>query len=117
LRHLIDELKELWNNDVETWDAKDKKNFKLHAILLWKINDFPTYVMLSCWSTKAKFACPYCHKDTNYLWLKFGSKHCYMAHRWFLPLDHPRRKNKISFNNHVETREAPIPLTGEQALE
>jgi hypothetical protein len=80
LRPLIEELKELWDNGVETWDEKDKKNFKLHAILLWTINDFPAYAMLSCWSTKGKFACPYCHKDTDYLWLKFGSKHCYMAH-------------------------------------
>jgi hypothetical protein len=47
LRPLIDELKELWDNGVETWDAKDKKNFKLHAILLWTINDFPAYAMLS----------------------------------------------------------------------
>ena len=117
LRPLIDELKDLWNNGVETWDEKVKQNFKLHAILLWAINDFPVYAMLSGWSTKGKFACPYCHKGTKYLWLKYGSKHCYMAHRRFLPLEHPWRRNKISFNNHVETREAPVPLTGEQVLE
>ena len=73
--------------------------------------------MLSGWSKDGKFACPYCHKDTNYLWLKFGSKHCYMGHQHFLPLDHPLRRNKISFNNKVELREALVPLTGEQVLE
>jgi hypothetical protein len=48
---------------VETWD-EDKEKFTLHALLLWTINDFPAYAMLSGWSTKGKIACPYCHKDT-----------------------------------------------------
>ena len=83
LQPLIDKLKELCKKGVETRDAKVKKNFTLCAVLLWTVNDFPAYVMLSGWSTKGKFACPYCHKDTNYLWLKFGLKHCYMGHRRF----------------------------------
>jgi hypothetical protein len=113
LQPLIDELKDLWGKGVETWDAKEKKNFNLRAILLWTINDFPTYVTLSGWSTEGKFACPYCHKDTDFLWLKCGSKHCYMGHRRFLPMDHKWRKNKASFNNTMETREPPVPLSGE----
>ena len=68
-RPLIDELKELWTDGVETRDAKLKKNFTLHGLLLWTINDFPAYAMLSGWSTKGKFACPYCNKDTDFLWL------------------------------------------------
>ena len=31
-------------------------------------------------------------------------------------LGHKWRHNKISFNNQLETREAPVPLTGEQVL-
>ncbi|RLM66420.1 uncharacterized protein C2845_PM16G03270 [Panicum miliaceum] len=114
LQPLIDELKELWVQGVETWDAKEKKNFTLRALLLRTINDFPAYAMLSGWSTKGKFACPYCHKDTDYLWLKFGSKHCYLGHRRFLPHNHRWRRNKRSFNNKTEMREAPQPLSGEQ---
>jgi hypothetical protein len=83
LSRLILELKELWNNGVKTRDARTKKNFRLRAILLWTINDFPAYAMMSGWSTKGKFACPYCHKHTEYLWLKHERKHCYMAHRRF----------------------------------
>jgi len=70
LQPLIDELKILWEKGVKTWDAKEKKNFDMHALLLWTISDFPAYAMHSGWSTKGKFACPYCHKDTDYLWLK-----------------------------------------------
>jgi hypothetical protein len=61
--------------DIST--LKEKKNLKFHAILLWTIKDFPAYTMLSGWSTKGMFACPYCHKDTKYMWLKYVSKHCY----------------------------------------
>jgi hypothetical protein len=80
MQPLIDELCDLSVSGVETWDAKVKKNFKLHAILRWRINDFHVYAMLSGWSMKGKFTCPYYHKDTDYLWLKYGSKHCYMSH-------------------------------------
>ncbi|WVZ82126.1 hypothetical protein U9M48_029427 [Paspalum notatum var. saurae] len=117
LEPLVDELKQLWIHGVKAWDAKVKRNFTLRAILLWTINDFPAYAMLSGWSTKGKFACPYCHKDTEYLWLKFGCKHCYLGHRRWLTPNHKWRRNKISFNNKVETREAPIPLTGAQVLQ
>jgi len=117
LQPLIDELKVLWEEGVKAWDAKERKDFDLHAILLWTINDFPAYAMLSGWSTKGKFACPYCHTKTDYLWLKHGKKHCYMGHRRFLPIDHKWRKNKVSFNNKTEYREAPQPLTGEQVLQ
>jgi hypothetical protein len=117
LQPLIDELKDLWVNGVATWDAKEKKIFTLHANLLCTINDFLAYGMLFGWSTKGKFTCPYCHKDTDYLRLKFGSKHCYMGHCRFLPKGHRWHRNKISFNNKVETREPPVPLTDEQVLQ
>jgi hypothetical protein len=34
-----------------------------------------------------------------------------------MPLDHPWHNNTVSFNNKVETREAPEPLSGAQVLE
>ena len=64
LKPLIDELKELWEVGVDTFDASTRQNFKLHASLLWTINDFPAYGNLSGWSTKGKMACPCCNKDT-----------------------------------------------------
>ena len=52
LQPLMDELKELWEIGVETYDASKKENFQMRAALLWTINDFPTYAMTSGWSTK-----------------------------------------------------------------
>ena len=41
LRPLIEELKELWENGIDTHDAgNDKKVFKMQAALLWTVNDF-----------------------------------------------------------------------------
>jgi hypothetical protein len=54
LQPLIDELIELWVKGVESWDEDKKEKFALHALLLWTINDFPAYAMLSGWSTKGK---------------------------------------------------------------
>lgn len=39
-----------------------------------------------------------------------------MGHRKFLPIDHPWRKNKSSFDNTREVRHAPQPLTGEEVI-
>ncbi|KAL3370740.1 hypothetical protein AABB24_007665, partial [Solanum stoloniferum] len=47
LRPLIDELKELWNDGVETFDASTGKCFKMHAAILWTINDFPAHKFLN----------------------------------------------------------------------
>ncbi|KAF3643203.1 putative F-box protein SKIP23-like [Capsicum annuum] len=45
LHRLVDELKELWSDGVETFDASSGECFKIHAAILWTINDFPAYDM------------------------------------------------------------------------
>ncbi|XP_026452382.1 uncharacterized protein LOC113352830 [Papaver somniferum] len=57
LRTLIDELKELWEIGVKTFDADSKEVFQLHVALLWTINDFPAYGNLYGWSTHGYLAC------------------------------------------------------------
>lgn len=117
LQPLIEELKQLWEHGVETYDASLEQNFRLHAAILWTINDFSAYAVLSGWSTKGKLACPSCHKDTSSYRLKYGQKECYLCHRRFLKSDHKWRKNKSSFDNTVETRKAPKPLSGDEVIE
>lgn len=56
-------------------------------VVVWTINDFPTYGNLSRWSIKGFLACPTCNKETSYMWLKNGRKTCYMGHHRFLPSD------------------------------
>ncbi|XP_057443879.1 uncharacterized protein LOC130736038 [Lotus japonicus] len=116
LQPLIDDLKELWDAGIETYDASSRQNFQLRAALLWTINDFPAYAMLSGWSTKGKLACPCCHSETSSCRLKYGRKQCYMGHRRFLPTQHPWRMKKSPFDNTREVRVAPEPLTGDQVI-
>jgi len=96
LQPLIQELKELWELGVQTYDASKNETFLMRATLLWTINDYPRYAMLSSWSTKRRFACAYFNYDTNSSYLKHSHKMCYMDHRVFLPMNHPWRFNKKS---------------------
>ncbi|XP_042460417.1 uncharacterized protein LOC122043920 [Zingiber officinale] len=116
LQPLVDELNELWNDGLETYDKLKNETFQMYAALTWTINDFPAYSMLSGWKTKGKFACPLCNYETSSLYLNHSRKTCYMDHRRFLDLDHPWRRNKSSFNGHTEDRPPPTPLSGVEAL-
>ncbi|GJY67940.1 putative transposase-associated domain-containing protein [Tanacetum coccineum] len=90
LRPLIDELKILYDNGVETYDAYRKTNFTLRAILLWTVSDFPGYAMLSGWSTHGKLACPYCMDKTDAFQLRnggnFKSYECHVFMQRLLPI-------------------------------
>ncbi|XP_077232767.1 uncharacterized protein LOC143871132 isoform X2 [Tasmannia lanceolata] len=88
LQPLIEELKELWEDGLQTYDASRNETFRMHAAVLWTISDFPAYANLSGWSTKGKLACPSCNKDTCSCRLKHGKKECYMGHRRFLTTNH-----------------------------
>src|ERR1044072_3343118 len=46
LQPLIDDLKRLWVG-AWTYDVSRKQNFNMRASLMWTINDFPAYGMLS----------------------------------------------------------------------
>ncbi|XP_062080492.1 uncharacterized protein LOC133785257 [Humulus lupulus] len=117
LKPLIEELKELWEVGVETFDASTKKNFNMRASLLWTISDFPAYTNLSGWSTKGKYTCPSCHQDTYSLWLKYRKNHCYMGHRRWLENNDPFRNDEKSFDGTKEKRMAPTPLSGSIILD
>jgi len=98
LQPLVDELLQLWNDGVITYDASKKQNFRLRAALMWTINDFPTYGMLFGWSTAGKFACPICMNKSKAFSLKNGRKVTWFdCHRQFLPCNHVFRRNKEAF--------------------
>uniref|UniRef100_A0A2N9F546 Uncharacterized protein n=1 Tax=Fagus sylvatica TaxID=28930 RepID=A0A2N9F546_FAGSY len=83
LQPLVEELKELWDVGVETYDVSTKTIFQMHAAVMWTINDFPAYGDLSGWNTKDALACPFCNYDTHSCWLYNGGKYCFMGHRLY----------------------------------
>jgi len=117
LQPLIEELKELWEMGVETYDVSRDQKFQMHAALLWTISDYPAYAMLSGWSTKGRLACSCCNYDTHSSYLRHSHKMCYMNHRVFLPANHAWRLNKKSFNGKKELGSAPTMLEGIEILE
>ena len=64
LQPLIDDLQQLWYHGAWTYDISRKQNFVMKACLMWTINDFPAYGMLSGWSTHGRLACSYCMEET-----------------------------------------------------
>ncbi|XP_075640179.1 uncharacterized protein LOC142611913 [Castanea sativa] len=118
LQPLVEELKELWDIGVETFDVSSKKSFQMHVVLLWTINDFPAYGDISGWSTKGRLACPSCNYDSQSHWLRYGRKFSYIGHKRFLDRDHKFRKQKKSFDGSDDMRPAPITvLRGEIMLQ
>ena len=73
LEPLVDDLKKLWFG-VETYDISRKKNFIMRANLMWTINDFPAYGMLSGWGIQGKLACPHCMEHLKAFTLENGGE-------------------------------------------
>ncbi|GJZ46247.1 leucine-rich repeat protein [Tanacetum coccineum] len=115
LQPLIDELNDLWGG-INAYDAHRKENFTLRAALLWTINDFPAYGMLSGWSVKGYNACPICMNETSSSYLSHSRKVCYMGHRRFLPSSHQWRNDKKNFDGTRETRKPIVPMSGLEVL-
>jgi len=57
LRPFIDELTQLWSFGALTYDISRNQNFVMRAALIWTINNFPAYRMVSGWRTYGKLAC------------------------------------------------------------
>ena len=66
LSPFIEDLRLLWDEGVEVFDAHEKANFNLRAMLFCTINDFPAYGNLSGYSVKGHHACPICEQNTSY---------------------------------------------------
>ena len=57
LKPLVDEMKELWEKSVETYDAYSKEHFQMRATLLWTIHDYPGFGNVSGWRIKGYHSC------------------------------------------------------------
>jgi hypothetical protein len=119
LQPLIDDLQRLWKDGILTYDISSKENFVMRVYLMWTINDFPAYGMLSGWMTQGKLACPYCMEDTKAFTLECGGKNSWFdCHRRFLLTNHSFRRSKRSFiKNNDEKDSPPKMLSGNDVWE
>src|SRR5690606_18889155 len=117
LQPLIYELQQLWSQGAETYDVSCKENFKMRAVLMWTISDFPAYGMLSGWTTHGRLSCPYCQDNTDVFQLKNGRKTCWFdCHRRFLPSDHPYRRSRNVFTKNKRMFDSPPPEVSEEEM-
>ncbi|XP_040378242.1 uncharacterized protein LOC102718885 isoform X1 [Oryza brachyantha] len=114
---LVDDLLEIFEGGVITYDASRSENFQLRAAIIYTITDFPGLGYAAGCVTSGKLACPHCNSQTCSIRLRNGGKTCYMAHRRFLDANHKFRFYEASFDGNVELRSAPKPLTGEEILD
>ncbi|CAL2239656.1 unnamed protein product [Prunus armeniaca] len=112
---LVDELKDLWTNGVRTYDKATVKMFTLRAAVMWTVNDFPAYAMVSVWSTKGYMACPVCKENVTSGW--HVGKVCYLGHRRWLSWDHEWREKDKEFDGNTEHRFRPREWSGDDILE
>ncbi|KAI5321240.1 hypothetical protein L3X38_030311 [Prunus dulcis] len=89
--------------------------FTLRAAVMWTVNDFPAYAMVSGWSTKGYMACPVCKEDVTSGW--HTGKVCYLGHRRWLPWDHKWREKDKEFDGNTERRLRPREWSGDEILE
>ncbi|CAL8991862.1 unnamed protein product [Prunus brigantina] len=115
LRPLVDELNDLWTNGVRTYDKATGKMFTLRAAVMWTVNDFPAYAMVSGWSTKGYMACPVCKENLTSGW--HAGKVCYLGHRRWLSWDHEWREKDKEFDGNTEHRLRPREWSGDEILE
>ncbi|KAL4034963.1 hypothetical protein IC575_003637 [Cucumis melo] len=113
LASLIDDLKLMWEEGVQCFDAHRNERFTLRAVLLWTIIDFSAYGNLCRCSVKGYKACPICEEETSSIRLPHGKKNAYMRHRKYLPSHHPYRRQKKEFDGNQEHGTPPLPLSGE----
>jgi hypothetical protein len=107
---------QLWSSGALTYDISRKHNFLMRVALMWTINDFLAYGMVSSWSMHGKLACPYCMENNKAFTLTNRGKASFFdCHRRFSPTNHIYKKNiKDFFIGRVEKDVAPSCLSGEE---
>jgi len=118
LQPFIDELKELWDVGVKTYEISTRQIFQMKAACMRTINDFPAFGMLSRWSTNGQLACPVCMKQQKALRLRNGGKFSWFDCHWcFLSRNYAFRRNRIAFRKgRIITGDTPRRLFGKKTL-
>nr|XP_023899147.1 uncharacterized protein LOC112011004 [Quercus suber] len=114
LKPLVDELKELWEEGVETYDAYSKEHFQMRVTLLWTIHDYPGFGNVSGWRTKGYHSCYTCNDQPYSEVLK--SKIGFINYRAYLPMEHRWRQSWLH-NGLSEKRKRSLELQVEKIQE
>ena len=113
---LLEELRHLWSVGTPIRDASKPLNESFHqlrAVLMFTINDYPAYGIVSGLVTKGYKGCVCCGPNTICRRSKFLGKNVWdHQHRMYLPAHHYLRENERQFRGEAEHRFAPPRMTG-----
>jgi len=98
---LVRDLSKLWTGVPATNMSKPvgERAFNLRAILMWTVNDFPAYGLLSGQQVHGYKGCPLCGPETCAEHATLLNKMIYLGARRYLDDNHRFRRTRASFNN------------------
>jgi hypothetical protein len=117
MQPVYDELNELFDTGMSTYDASRDERFQLYATILHTVSDYPGTGILAQYSVMGQLGCVSCEDETSSRRLRHGNKQCFMGHRRFLPTGHEFRYDASSFDGTEEHRLRPIAYSGVSLLE
>ena len=79
MQPVYDELNELFDTGMSTYDASRDDRFQLYATILHTVSDYPGTGILAQYSAMGQLGCVSCEGETSSRRLKF--KQCFMGHR------------------------------------
>lgn len=115
LEPLVEELLQLWEG-VEAYDVTKEvgdRAFRLRAMLLWTIHDFPGYGTVGGFSHQGFAACPSCGCNLGAEHSVELGKQTYTGTRRWLPPGHPYKSEEMKdhFTGFVEDRPKPVVVS------
>jgi hypothetical protein len=117
MQPVYDELNELFDTGMSTYDASRDERFQLYATILHTVSDYPRIGILPQHSVIGQLGCVSCDDETSSRRLKHGYKQCFMGHRRFLPTGHEFRYDASSFDETEGHQLRPISYAGVSLLE
>jgi hypothetical protein len=118
LAPIVRDLLKLWVGvpAINMAMPEGNRRFTLRGMLIWTINDFPAYGLLSGQQVSGYKGCPLCGPETCAEHAQLLSKMIFLGGRRFLHMDHRFRRALAAFNNHPELDMAPERPSGEEVL-
>jgi len=101
LAPVVRDLNKLWVGvpAIDMSKPVGRRRFNLRALLLWTVNDFPAYGLLSGQHVHGYKGCPLCGPETCTEHASLLSKIIYLGGRRYLDDNHRFRRERASFNN------------------
>lgn len=120
LQPLVHELKKLWVG-VSVVDMSEPPSgshlFKFRGILMWTINDFPAYTLISGQVGKRYAGCLICGEGISAEHSSESNKIVFLGNRRWLRHNHRWRFARAAFNGHPNHHPVPPRQTGKTIVQ